>query len=325
MDRTLWESYKERFLSEDGRIIDRANRQISHSEGQGYGLILALSAGDRPTFEKILEWTRNNLQVRGKDRLLAWSWGQRPNGQWDVLDFNNATDADLLVAYALMEASERWNEPSFRSAAMSLVQDIKKHLLVDHKGMPILLPGYYGFDKEHGLVVNLSYYVYPALEVLSRADDQSLWQRVIRGGLGLLQKAARTPWNLPPDWILIRSDGIEVYGERSSRFGYEAIRIPLYLAWAGHKEALTAWSDVLNWFDKTGTLPLWVDVVDPAVSVAEAPGGFYAVWAAVADRMDRPKTAKALWDRAQEKILQEKNDYYSSTLYLLSLINLEKR
>ncbi|WP_445894920.1 glycosyl hydrolase family 8 [Desulfosoma sp.] len=82
LDRGLWDAYKDRFVSPDGRIIDRGNRQMSHSEGQGYGLILAVSADDRPTFERIRQWTRENLQVRGSDHLLAWAWGAAT--QWRV-------------------------------------------------------------------------------------------------------------------------------------------------------------------------------------------------------------------------------------------------
>lgn len=324
MDQALWESYRERFISSDGRIIDKANRQISHSEGQGYGMILAVSADDRATFEKIWQWTRNNLQVRGKDRLLAWSWGQRLNGEWNVLDLNNATDGDLLVAYALLKAGERWNDPALRSEAVNLVQDIKKHVTVNAGEIPVLMPGYYGFDKEQGLVLNLSYYVYPALEAFARFDDQNLWSRIIRGGLNLLDRACRPPWNTPPDWIFVRGDSVDVYKERSPRFGYEAIRVPLYLAWAGHHDALRRWAPILDWFERTGTLPLWIDVVDSAISLTDAPGGFYAVWAVVARSIGRPKTAEDLWVRAREKVPQEKDDYYSTSLFLLSLVGLEK-
>lgn len=325
LDRALWDAYKARFVAEDGRVIDRGNRNMSHSEGQGYGLILAVAADDRPAFERIRQWTRDNLQVRGGDRLLAWAWGRRPNGEWGVVDYNNATDGDLLAAYGLLLAFERWNEPAWRTEALELAADIKKHLVAEAGGGPVLLPGYYGFERDGALVVNPAYYVYPALEALARHDPDPVWKEILRGGLDLLDRARRPPWNLPPDWILARPDGLEVFRERSSRFGYEAVRVPLYLAWAGRREALQPWSAVLDWFERTGVLPLWVDVVDPAVSLTEAPGGFYAVWAAAAERLGRPATAERLWSRAREQLAREKDDYYSATLHLLSLRALEAR
>jgi endo-1,4-beta-D-glucanase Y len=62
-DNALWEQYKTNFISHDGRVVDYYQGLISHSEGQGYGMSLCVKYGDRPTFEKIWQWTKNNLQV----------------------------------------------------------------------------------------------------------------------------------------------------------------------------------------------------------------------------------------------------------------------
>jgi len=48
-----WGEYKSTFLSDDGRIIDYFQDKISHSEGQGYGMVLAVVYNDKATFEKI--------------------------------------------------------------------------------------------------------------------------------------------------------------------------------------------------------------------------------------------------------------------------------
>ncbi|MEQ5261408.1 glycosyl hydrolase family 8, partial [Morganella morganii] len=36
--QTGWQQFKERYIKDDGRVIDSANNNISHSEGQGYGM-----------------------------------------------------------------------------------------------------------------------------------------------------------------------------------------------------------------------------------------------------------------------------------------------
>src|SRR3546814_3145959 len=46
LDPTLWQGYKTRFLTPEGRIVDNGNGGVSHSEGQGYGMALAQAAGD---------------------------------------------------------------------------------------------------------------------------------------------------------------------------------------------------------------------------------------------------------------------------------------
>ncbi|SUB19146.1 Minor endoglucanase Y precursor [Pantoea agglomerans] len=36
-----WETFKSRFVTSEGRITDTANNNVSHTEGQGYGMLLA--------------------------------------------------------------------------------------------------------------------------------------------------------------------------------------------------------------------------------------------------------------------------------------------
>ena len=66
-----WLDYKAGFIDELGRIIDTGNANISHSEGQGYGLLLSVRNNDKQTFDKILHWTQQYMQVRD-DNLFIW-------------------------------------------------------------------------------------------------------------------------------------------------------------------------------------------------------------------------------------------------------------
>ena len=116
-DNAQWQAWKARFLTDQGRVVDTANGNMSHSEGQGYGMLLAVAANDRVAFERIWAWTRANLAVRADD-LFAWRW--EPDKRPAVGDVNNATDGDMLIAWALTEASDFWGEPSYRVAARGL-------------------------------------------------------------------------------------------------------------------------------------------------------------------------------------------------------------
>ena len=49
-----WEHYKKTFISNDGRVIDYYQEQCSHSEGQGYGMLLAVRHNDKETFSQDL-------------------------------------------------------------------------------------------------------------------------------------------------------------------------------------------------------------------------------------------------------------------------------
>ncbi len=57
----FWTLWRDRFVAPEGRVVDTGNGRISHSEGQSYGMILALRAGDREAFERIAKWTQDTL------------------------------------------------------------------------------------------------------------------------------------------------------------------------------------------------------------------------------------------------------------------------
>jgi endoglucanase len=109
-----WEAYRSRFVEDNGRVVDTANGNISHSEGQGYGLLLALAAADRRSFEQIWTFTFTELLIRD-DGLAVWKWD--PASKPRVTDRNNASDGDILIAYALAKAGTAWQEPRYTTAA----------------------------------------------------------------------------------------------------------------------------------------------------------------------------------------------------------------
>jgi endoglucanase len=312
-----WSTYQEAFVAADGRVMDPSQNFISHSEGQGYGLLLALMNDDRPAFDRILKWTVDNLQVR-RDALLAWSWGRRPNGDWNVIDYNNASDGDILVAFALLKAARRWDHLPHRHAAQRLIRDIRTQLAVTVQDYQLIAPAYFGFNGDAGQVFNIGYLVLPAFAEFARADEESFWRRVLTDSRRLLERSSFSRFKLPADWVTLENGQVAVHGARSPFFGYEAIRLPLYLAWHGAGERLTAFTDYLQFVNTAGYLPNRVNLIDGAVSADEAPAGFYAVMGLCAERLGRQPLAGDLLREAGARIAREPKDYFSNTLYLLA-------
>ena len=69
------------------------------SEGQAYGMLIAELAGDSATTQRIWSWTQQHLQR--PDGLLSY----HANGDGAVLDPQSASDADTLIAFALLRYS----------------------------------------------------------------------------------------------------------------------------------------------------------------------------------------------------------------------------
>jgi endoglucanase len=312
-----WKTYQQTFISADGRVVDFLQNSISHSEGQGYGLILALMNDDRAAFDRIFRWTTDNLQVR-RDSLFAWSWGRRPNGGWNIIDYNNASDGDILIAYALLKAADRWGHSPFREAAQRIVRDIRTYLAVTAHEFQLIAPAYFGFNEPAGNTFNIGYLVLPAFAEFAKADEDAFWQRTLRDSRRLLEKAAFSRLKLPADWVAVEKGQVRIAAARSPFFGYEAIRAPLYLAWHGNSDQLSAFADYLQFVEHAGYLPNRVNLVDGTVAVEEAPAGFYAVMGLCARRSGREDLAQKLFQNATSKIDHEPKDYYSNTLFLLA-------
>lgn len=228
-----WQQYKAKFIDRSGRVIDNANGGISHSEGQGYSMLLAERLGDKNAFAKAWLWTQQYLLVR-PDGLAAWRWD--PTSTPHVTDTNNATDGDLFMAWALSEAGEKWNEPNYTRAGQELAHAIARADVAPSPFGPILMPAAAGFgakDQRDGPVVNLSYWVFPALETLHKKSQAADWNAVAATGRKLIAEAQFGPRKLPSNWIAL-GGGVPAPAAAFPRlFGYDAIRIPLYLAWSG--------------------------------------------------------------------------------------------
>lgn len=305
-----WLKYRDRFVMADGRVRDTGNKDVSHTEGQGCAMLFAEEFDDRAMFDRIWNWTRDTLRRPG-DALFSWRWD--PSAKKPVADANNATDGDMLIAWALTRAARRWHTSAYDDEARRTVAEIRDKLIVRAGGGLVLLPGLDGFMRKDGdVVVNPSYYVYPALEAFRRLDPSPVWTRLGADGLRLLAKARFGKWGLTPDWVSVDKSGAVVpFAQVPPRFGYDAIRIPLYLIWAREATAQRLAAEMQFWdgfADKP--VPAWVDVTDGAVAPYAAPSGFQAIIDLARTRLhDKP---------APPPQIDDKDDYYSASLILLA-------
>lgn len=313
-----WAAYRSRFVDDSGRVIDNANGNISHSEGQGYGMLLALAARDRSTFEKIWTFTLTELLIRD-DGLVAWKWD--PSARPRVSDRNNASDGDILIAYALAKAGAAWKDPRYTAAAQKMARAIGKNNFGRHNNAPFLLPATKGFgpdDRQDGPVVNLSYWVFEAFPALAALAPEYDWTGVWKEGIGLLHQATSGRARLPADWLSVRTrmqtqpaDGFP------PEFGYNSLRISLYLLRAGITDL--EWLRALNrrWStNQEGVAVVNVITGQPRERLMDQ--GYTMLSATLACALDGKSLPGTL------KMFEPKF-YYPSTLYLLSMSLISER
>lgn len=230
----LWNSYADHFLSADGRVVDRDRLSSTTSEGQAYALFFALVANDKPRFERILSWTRNNLARGDLGRCLpAWHWGKDAGGKWQVLDPNSASDADLLIAYTLFQAGRLWRRPKWSGEGKALAERIAAEEVVSIPGLgPMLLPGPKGFrPKPECYELNASYLPVQVLLGLAAELPGGPWDAIAENVPELLRGSA--PHGFVLDWIAFEPGrGFATAPVPATRLlaSYDAIRVYL---WAG--------------------------------------------------------------------------------------------
>ncbi|MBC4014115.1 glycosyl hydrolase family 5 [Siccirubricoccus deserti] len=298
-----WIGFRQRFMAPEGRVVDTGNGNVSHTEGQGWALLFAVHFDDRASFDRILGWTRRNLQRRG-DALFSWRW--RPNVAQPVDDPNNATDGDIYIAWALLRGAARWGDPGLRALAVAIGRDLLRLLWRDVAGQGVLLPGLNGFETATQVVVNPSYFVFPAYAALAEAVPDPRWQRLTTDALAVLRVARFGRWGLPPDWLsLPRAGGRPDLPTRwPPRFSFDAVRVPLLLAWGGHATEPAVGAAGAFW--AAPTMPAWADLRTDAVAEYPASGGVRAIAALVGNA--RPVPLPPVRGAA---------DYYAASLGLL--------
>ena len=307
-----WLSFKSRFLMDDGRIIDTGNGDVSHSEGQSYGMLFSVAFGDQQTFDLISGWTARNL-ARGTDALHTWRY--LPNQHDHTPDHNNATDGDLVIAMALNRAAQLWGRPDDAQAALAIARDIRTLLIANAGSRVVLLPALSGFTRKSATIVNLSYYNFVAIRELGTIDDSPLWPLLTLDGMSLMQAARFGRWQLPPDWLSVPlNDGpLTVATGWPPLCSYDAIRVPLNLTWARTLTPAISRSFASFWTTAAAYQPAWANLATDMVSPYAAAGGLVAVRNVMMS--DEPQTGLPSLPSVQQC-----TDYYSSSLTLLSRI-----
>jgi endo-1,4-beta-D-glucanase Y len=286
----LWESYAGHIIDQNGRVIDHSAQDHTTSEGQAYGMFFALVANDRPRFDKIFSWTETNLAAGNLTlHLPSWNWGKGPDGSWRTLDPNPASDADLWMAYDLLEAGRLWREPRYQKIGTLMATRIAQQEVVSVPGLgTTLLSGPVGFHPDAGTwLLNPSYLPPFLLAYLAKAIPTGPWRAVLESLQPLLARGSGAGYAM--DWV---AAGTEIrpslsptqlaagVSDKPPIGSYDAIRVYLWLGIAdpatpGVQALLPTVSGMAAYLKVHVTPPEQVDSLGHVLST-NAPPGFSA-------------------------------------------------
>ncbi|MDQ3001855.1 MAG: glycosyl hydrolase family 8 [Fibrobacterota bacterium] len=201
-----WVYYKATFVMSNGLVNHRrkVNGQViganeAVSEGQGYGMLLAVIMNDQPTFNRIFEAANQFMWRDDRKSYFIWNWPSGAQG--------SATDADIDVGLALVFADElqkkKFWQPyaksgiTYNSRAMDIIRSIRKNMT----SQDYLLPGdNWGGDGLNNL--NPSYFATANMKVFNAYQSEVSFAPVIASSYAVLKKCAtQYQKGQAPDWI----------------------------------------------------------------------------------------------------------------------------
>jgi endoglucanase len=312
--RPLWNAWKERFLMPDGRVVDTLQRAASHSEGQGYGMVLATYFDDAEAFGRMYQWTERNLAVRS-DPLLAWRW--LPDQVNAVPDRNNASDGDLFYAWALVRAFARFGDRAYLTRAQEIAEALAATCIVampGAEGRTIMLPAQFGFVHDTHVSINPSYYMPLAMREVAAATGVSVLAICAQQGEALIDQLAQN--GLVPDWVDISADGMRASENLSPNTGYEALRVPLFMVWSRipRHMAVRRMAAVYARTVQPGVgVPTVLEPVSGTVLESSGDAGYQAIAGLIT-------CSEGLSGGAQIPPFTNNQPYYPATLHLFAMI-----
>ncbi|HEY2468669.1 MAG TPA: cellulose synthase complex periplasmic endoglucanase BcsZ [Terracidiphilus sp.] len=324
---SLWKSYISGFVDNQMRVIDHDAGDRTTSEGQAYGMFFALVANDRSHFDGLLRWTEHNLGAGDLSaNLPAWLWGHDQNNQWGVLDKNSASDADIWMAYTLLEAGKAWNEPRYTKIGTALARNIAAQEVANVPGLgTTVLPGPTGFQHGNSYRVNASYVPLQLVLGLNHFVPDGPWQKVAASIPLLVSDSA--PHGFVSDWTEFKTGtGLQAVPTIGS---YDAIRVYL---WAGMLDKSTKDRDALlkslsgmaNYL-RTNAIPPAKVRPDGTIEDAKGPVGFSAALLPFAMTLNDDQFRNQQMSRVQSELKPQTGlfgapaRYYDQNLALFGL------
>lgn len=262
---------------DEGRVVRTDQGDDTVSEGQAYGLLLAVAAEDEARFDEIWDWTTANLQR--EDLLLAWRWDDG-----SIVDDEPASDADLDAARALVLAGDAFDRDDLAADGVALGEALLDEMTATTELGRILLPGPWATASPHAY--NPSYASPAAFEVLSQASGDARWDELAAGSRAATQ-ALLDANALPTNWATVAGDGsVAIAGAADGGgepgYGYDAARTSIRYAESCAPEDVALAARIASALPSEDVLPAELDSGAGAVTSDEHPVAYTARAAAYA-------------------------------------------
>ncbi len=296
------------------RVVNTDLNNVTVSEGQGYGMLIAALAKDSTTFAGLWHYAQSFLDANG---LMNWEISSTGS----VIGATSATNGDEAMAEALLIAGAEWPGHGYHQAGVAMANAIYAHDLIP--GTPLIGPGD-GWPANNTDIA--PGYIDPyAYQLFAQATGNTSWTKVLSANeQWLASTGANATTGLVPDWETTSGAAVVPPGSQnpseSDAYYENAVPYPIWLVqWLMHGGHITAASRLSQFF-QTAPMSDGYTLTGTALSSGYTNMPFLSGMGTFLLASD--PTSSAAQSVYQQVLTQQANTYYGSTLKALALFML---
>ncbi|MBN2202543.1 glycoside hydrolase [bacterium] len=308
------------------------------SEGQSYGMMIAVQMDKKEEFDRLWKWARTYMQHPSGPRQGYFAWQLRTDGT--VMDPNSASDGEEYIVTALFFASARWGDGEgifdYRAEAQAILDAmLSKADSADEDSVVTNM-----FNREHKQVVFVptgfadditdpSYHLPAFYEIWAlRADrENAFWKAAADTSRSFFRKALHPVTGLSPDYAHFDGTPADLWSSGHGDFRFDAFRTIMNIAvdhaWFEKDPWQAGACNRLQGFFRSKGMDRYVNqyTLDGKPLSRENSGALVAanaVASLAATDPGRVDFVKALWD---QKVPDGKYRYYDGLLHMIALLH----
>lgn len=338
LEKTAYQQWRSTYVKErnEGSFVTtnpNEKNDISLSEGHGYGMLITMEAAKRgwaseKDFNDLYRFY-NNFRISGDNPLM--SWRQKFEGGKQIeKEATNATDGDLDIAYALIEASERWpdSQTDYKSAAQKLLSGIKARNY-NSTNQLLTVGDWATKDSDSYDLIRPSDIIPSYFDTFASFSGDDFWRTLKASSVRTLEKLSKQhKTGLIPDFAWVENDTVtpakkdQVAGANDGNYGANACRIPWRLASSNDKKVNQVLSKMMNFFLEENTITEGYTLAGKSLSSSQSKNFSAPILFAA-----KQKEAYGNLVSSQAWVVNDglsENDYYGDTLTTLVTLQMNK-
>lgn len=258
----IYQKWEKHFVVKKGneayvKTTNDKDKDVVLSESQSYGMLITVRAAkkglaNQKDFERLYKYYLSH-RIEGNQLM---SWEQIVQKSAKNFDDHNATDGDLYIAYALIEASKQWpsHKDEYQKQAKALLQDILKYNYNENTGI-LTVGNWANKDSKYYNLMRTSDTVPKQFQAFYEVTKDKKWLDINNKMLSSLETiSSKTKTGLIPDFIWVDESGARVVkpytisNQFDSTYSYNACRLPYNLTQSNDEKSQKVLNKMLDFF-----------------------------------------------------------------------------